>query len=114
MCNCGRSSLQGKSRILSTPRVVTQNNVQADDQAGHSRSRFRSISNNTVTVTFIDALLKLVVTPQITAASTVIMRIFVEKAVAQLLPDHTGGPDARRSIRNARSPPCWSPMATRR
>ena len=38
------------------------------------------MSNNTVTVTFKDAALTLRVTPQITAANTVIMRIFVEKA----------------------------------
>jgi len=38
------------------------------------------VSNNTVTVTFKDAALTLKVTPQITASSTVIMRIFVEKA----------------------------------
>jgi type IV pilus assembly protein PilQ len=70
---------QGKSRILSTPRVVTQNNVQATIKQGQ-QIPVQIISNNTVTVTFVDALLKLVVTPQITAANTVIMNIAVEKA----------------------------------
>ena len=38
------------------------------------------MANNTVTVTFRDAALTLRVTPQITAANTVIMRIAVENA----------------------------------
>ena len=70
---------QGKSRILSTPRVVTQNNVEAEITQG-SQIPIQTVSNNTVTVSFKDAALTLRVTPQITAAGTVIMRIFVEKA----------------------------------
>ena len=69
----------GKSRTLSTPRVVTQNNVEAEITQG-SQIPIQTVSNNTVTVTFKDAALTLRVTPQITAAGTVIMRIFVEKA----------------------------------
>lgn len=69
----------GKGRILSTPRVATQNNVEAEITQG-SQIPIQVISNNTVTVTFKDAALTLRVTPQITAANTVIMRIFVEKA----------------------------------
>lgn len=69
----------GKGRILSTPRVATQNNVEAEITQG-SQIPIQTVSNNTVTVTFKDAALTLRVTPQITAANTVIMRIFVEKA----------------------------------
>jgi type IV pilus assembly protein PilQ len=69
----------GKGRILSTPRVATQNNVEAEITQG-SQIPIQVASNNTVTVTFKDAALTLRVTPQITAANTVIMRIFVEKA----------------------------------
>ena len=69
----------GKGRILSTPRVTTQNNVQAEITQG-SQIPIQTVSNNTVTVTFKDAALLLRVTPQITAANTVIMSIFVEKA----------------------------------
>jgi type IV pilus assembly protein PilQ len=69
----------GKGRILSTPRVATQNNVEAEITQG-SQIPIQVVSNNTVTVTFKDAALTLRVTPQITAANTVIMRIFVEKA----------------------------------
>ena len=69
----------GKGRILSTPRVATQNNVEAEITQG-SQIPIQTVSNNTVTVTFKDAALTLRVTPQITASNTVIMRIFVEKA----------------------------------
>jgi len=69
----------GKGRILSTPRVATQNNVEAEITQG-SQIPIQTVSNNTVTVQFKDAALTLRVTPQITAANTVIMRIFVEKA----------------------------------
>jgi type IV pilus assembly protein PilQ len=69
----------GKGRILSTPRVVTQNNVEAEITQG-SQIPIQVASNNTVTVSFKDAALILRVTPQITASNTVIMRIFVEKA----------------------------------
>jgi type IV pilus assembly protein PilQ len=70
---------EGKGRILSTPRVATQNNVEAEITQG-SQIPIQVISNNTVTVNFKDAALTMRVTPQITAANTVIMRIFVEKA----------------------------------
>jgi len=69
----------GKGRILSTPRVATQNNVEAEITQG-SQIPIQVVSNNTVTVQFKDAALTMKVTPQITAANTVIMRIFVEKA----------------------------------
>jgi type IV pilus assembly protein PilQ len=70
---------EGKGRILSTPRVATQNNVEAEITQG-SQIPIQVVSNNTVTVTFKDAALTMKVTPQITAAGTVIMKIFVEKA----------------------------------
>jgi type IV pilus assembly protein PilQ len=42
----------------------------------------QTVANNTVTVSFKDAVLVLKVTPQITAAGTVIMRITIENATA--------------------------------
>ena len=65
---------QGKGRVLSTPRLTTQNNVEAEVQQG-IQIPIQTVANNTVTVTFKDAALKLKVTPQITAASTVIMQM---------------------------------------
>jgi type IV pilus secretin PilQ/predicted competence protein len=69
----------GNGRILSTPRVSTLNNVEAQVMQG-VQIPLQTIANNTVTVTFKDAALLLTVTPQITAADTVIMRIALENA----------------------------------
>jgi len=69
----------GNGRILSTPRVSTQNNVPAEITQG-VQIPIQTVANNTVTVTFRDAALKLNVTPQITAANTVIMQITLENS----------------------------------
>jgi type IV pilus secretin PilQ/predicted competence protein len=79
----------GQGRILSTPRVATQNNVAAEITQG-VQIPIQTVANNTVTVTFRDAALRLVVTPQITAANTVIMNINLENSA----------PDFSRAINN--------------
>jgi type IV pilus secretin PilQ/predicted competence protein len=85
----------GNGRILSTPRVSTQNNVAAEITQG-VQVPIQTVANNTVTVSFRDAALKLNVTPQITAANTVIMQIVLEnsspdfsRAVAGIPPINT-------------------------
>jgi type IV pilus assembly protein PilQ len=85
---------QGQGRLLSTPRVSTQNNVEAEITQG-VQIPIQTVANNTVTVTFKDAALTLRVTPQITAADTVIMRIAVENAA----------PDFSRAVGESRIPP---------
>ena len=69
----------GQGRILSTPRVSTQNNIEAEITQG-IQIPIQTVANNTVTVSFRDAALTLKVTPQITASNTVIMQIMVENA----------------------------------
>jgi type IV pilus assembly protein PilQ len=69
----------GSGRILSTPRVATQNNVPAEITQG-VQIPIQTVANNTVTVAFRDAALKLNVTPQITAANTVIMQVTLENS----------------------------------
>src|SRR5207248_4097160 len=71
----------GNGRLLSTPRVSTQNNVEAEITQG-VQIPIQTVANNTVTVTFKDAALTLKVTPQITSAGTVIMKIALENAQA--------------------------------
>ena len=71
----------GKGRVLSTPRLTTQNNVQARVQQG-LQIPIQTVANNTVTVTFKEAVLMLQVTPQITAAGTVIMQVSVTNMAA--------------------------------
>jgi type IV pilus assembly protein PilQ len=69
----------GHGRILSTPRIATQNNVAAKIIQG-VQIPIQTVANNTVTVSFKDAALTLMVTPQITASNTVIMAIDIENA----------------------------------
>jgi type IV pilus assembly protein PilQ len=80
----------GKGRILSTPRVITQNNVEAEITQG-VQIPVQTVANETVTVTFKDAALSLKVTPQITAANTVIMQITLENAAPGALVEISGG-----------------------
>ena len=79
----------GNGRILSTPKVTTQNNVAAEMTQG-VQIPIQTVSNNTVTVSFKDAALTLKVTPQITAANTVIMQVAVENSA----------PDFSRAVNN--------------
>jgi type IV pilus assembly protein PilQ len=71
----------GKGRVLSTPRLTTQNNIEAEVAQG-IQIPIQTVANNTVTVTFKEAVLLLKVNPQITTAGTVIMRITIENASA--------------------------------
>lgn len=68
---------QGRGRILSTPKVTTQNNMAASIKQG-VQIPIQTVANNTVTVTFQDAALTLNVTPQISEAGTVILNIDVQ------------------------------------
>jgi len=70
--------------VVSSPRVSTQNNIEATITQG-TQIPVQTSANNTVTVTFVPAALTLKVKPQITAAGTVIMKIEVEKSA----PDYT-------------------------
>jgi type IV pilus assembly protein PilQ len=81
----------GKGRILSTPRLTTQNNIQAEVSQG-IQIPIQTVANNTVTVTFKDAVLILRVTPQITAANTVIMKVEIENATADFSREVNGIP----------------------
>jgi type IV pilus assembly protein PilQ len=68
---------QGRGRVLSTPKVTTQNNHPAEIKQG-VQLPIQTVANNTVTVTFKDAALSLRVTPQITEANTVILDLSLE------------------------------------
>jgi type IV pilus assembly protein PilQ len=72
---------QGRGRLLSTPKVTTQNNQQAEIKQG-VQIPIQTVANNTVTVQFKDAVLTLKVTPQITEAGTVILQLEVENNAA--------------------------------
>jgi type IV pilus assembly protein PilQ len=94
------SALQsrGKVKILSTPRITTQNNQQAEITQGF-QVPYQTVANNTVTLQFKDAALKLTVTPQITGANTVIMHIDLENSQ----PDFVHAPMGNPSITTQRA-----------
>src|SRR6266567_5484141 len=68
---------KGVGKLLSKPKVITQNNEKATVKQG-TKIPIQTTINNTVSVQFIDAVLKLEVTPQITAEGTVFMDVLVE------------------------------------
>ncbi len=68
----------GFIKVISAPRVTTQDNTPAEIQSGF-QIPYQTRVNFTTTVTYLDATLRLSVTPQITEAGTVIMDISVQK-----------------------------------
>ncbi len=72
---------QGRGRLLSTPKITTQNNQAAEIKQG-VQIPIQTLANNTVSVMFKDAVLTLRVTPQITDAGTVILNLEVENNTA--------------------------------
>jgi len=71
------SEAKGVGKLLSKPKVITQNNEKATIKQG-TKIPIQTTINNTISITFIDAVLKLEVTPQITAEGTVFMDVLVE------------------------------------
>jgi type IV pilus secretin PilQ/predicted competence protein len=69
---------EGIVRVISAPRVTTQDNTPAEIQSGF-QIPYQTRVNFTTTVAYVDATLRLSVTPQITEAGTVIMDIQVQK-----------------------------------
>jgi type IV pilus secretin PilQ/predicted competence protein len=68
---------RGVGKLLSKPTVITQNNLKATVKQG-TKIPVQTIVNNTVSVQFVDAVLELDVTPQITPDGTIFMDVTVE------------------------------------
>src|SRR4029077_2850093 len=68
---------KGVGKLLSKPNVITQNNEKAQVKQG-TKIPIQTTINNTISVQFIDAVLKLEVTPQITQDGTIFMDVLVE------------------------------------
>ena len=77
----------GRAKLLSSPRITTQNNQPATVSQG-TQIPVQTNVNNTVTTSFIDFSLNLTVTPQITAAGTILLTVALENSV----------PDFARSV----------------
>src|SRR3989475_8639781 len=83
---------KGVGKLLSKPRVVSQNNEKATVKQG-TKIPIQTTINNTISVQYIDAVLKLEVTPQITAEGTIFMDVLVENTqIDQGIPRIQGVP----------------------
>jgi type IV pilus secretin PilQ/predicted competence protein len=83
---------KGVGKLLSKPKVITQNNQKATVKQG-TKIPVQTIVNNTVSVQFVDAVLELDVTPQITAEGTVYLDVTVENdQIDQAIPRVQGIP----------------------
>jgi type IV pilus assembly protein PilQ len=71
---------QGQLRTISSPRVTTQNNTRAEIVNG-VQIPVQTVNNNTITTTFVDAALKLQITPQIiTEDGAVLLNVLAENS----------------------------------
>jgi len=67
------------AKVLSRPRVVTQSNVKAEVKQGVKIPVYTaSTANANASVSYVDAVLRLSVTPQITADNTIFLTVDVE------------------------------------
>jgi type IV pilus assembly protein PilQ len=83
---------RGVGKILSEPKGITQNNEKLTVKQG-TKIPIQTNVNNTVSVTFVDAVLMLEVTPQITAEGTVFLDVTVENTqIDQGIPRIQGTP----------------------
>jgi type IV pilus assembly protein PilQ len=69
---------QGLLKIISSPKVAALTNTQASIQSG-TQIPVQTNVNNTTTVVYVDATLRLQVTPQITNEGTILLTVNVQK-----------------------------------
>jgi type IV pilus assembly protein PilQ len=93
---------EGLVSILSAPRIATLNNERASIQSG-LQIPIQTVSNNTVSVQFVNATLQLQVTPQVTAEGTVMMDIDIAKRAPQPALAVAGSTNAPISTKQART-----------
>jgi type IV pilus assembly protein PilQ len=85
----------GTLKIVSSPKVVTQNNKKATILSGEKipyPTQQGGAQGGAITVAFIDANLQLDVTPQVTNEGTIIMDLKIEKAEADFTRTVNGTP----------------------
>ncbi|MGD0825332.1 MAG: type IV pilus secretin PilQ [Terriglobales bacterium] len=73
---------RGLLKVLSRPRIVTQNNIQAVVKQGFKIPIMTAASLGApATATYVDAFLRLTVTPQITSEGTIFLNVDVENTL---------------------------------
>jgi len=93
---------EGLINILSAPKVATLNNEQASIQSG-LQIPIQTVANNTVSVQFVNATLRLDVTPHVTAEGTVLMDINIQKREPLLAFTVVGATNAPIATKDART-----------
>jgi type IV pilus assembly protein PilQ len=84
---------RGLLKILSRPRVVTQNNIQAIVKQGVKVPVVTQAQlGGPPTVTYVDAFLRLTVTPQITSEGTIFLNVDVENTLPDFGNEVQGNP----------------------
>src|SRR6266446_5984580 len=84
---------RGLLKILSRPRVVTQNNIQAIVKQGVKVPIVTQAQlGGPPTVTYVDAFLRLTVTPQITSEGTIFLNVDVENTIPDFGNSKNGNP----------------------
>ena len=84
---------RGLVKILSRPRIITQNNVQATVKQGVSLPIVTAAQlGGPPTTTFVQAFLRLTVTPQITVENTIFLNIDVENTTPDFSQAVSGNP----------------------
>jgi type IV pilus assembly protein PilQ len=92
---------EGVVKVVSSPKVVTQNNKKAKVLSGTKipyPSQQSGSTSGAITVSFADANLSLEVTPQITNDGTIIMDIHVEKSDADFSNEVSGTPTITQKL----------------
>jgi type IV pilus assembly protein PilQ len=69
----------GTAKLISRPKVTTQNNIAATISQG-TQIPVQTNVNNTITTQFLNFSLQLTVTPQITEAGTILLRVQIENS----------------------------------
>ncbi len=92
----------GLINILSAPKIATLNNEAASIQSG-LQIPIQTVANNTVTVQYVNATLRLDVTPHVTAEGTVLMDVNVQKREPQLAFAVAGSTNAPISTKEAQT-----------
>ncbi|MDQ1349574.1 MAG: type pilus assembly protein PilQ [Acidobacteriota bacterium] len=92
----------GLINILSAPKIATLNNESASIQSG-LQIPIQTVANNTVTVQFVNATLRLDVTPHVTAEGTVLMDVNIQKREPQLAFAVVGAQNAPISTKEAQT-----------
>lgn len=92
---------EGMARIISAPKITTQDNQPAEIQQG-VQVPVQTRVNFTTTTTFVDAVLRLEVTPQITVADTVIMQINLSRTEIGAFPEGAPAPQLNTRRANTR------------